>query len=337
MPEQNVTEAAVEENGRTWDAFVSCVYSLFVPSSGQLLRGRVLAFLGQLIFFVAAIFCFYHFGAVGFILYVPLVIYSVLDAAFWTGDKKSRASNRIRRICVPICCLALGVTLLAPAVIAAREAAKRMQCSCTFKGLGLALYNYHDKYNCFPPAYTVGESGKPLHSWRVLILPFIEQNELYEKIRLDEPWDSEYNRQFHAIDIGYFQCPSAEGVLRKRHPNLREKGNCFKSVIIGESTVFSGAKSMTFQDMTDGTSNTIFMVERLLPVCWMDPNSEISMGVALEGVNREYSGIGSFHDGIINTVFADGSVQALPENISREKLKAYLTIAGGENINEMRD
>ena len=335
MSEQDQTDAAISDK-RFQSGFVPCVYSLFVPGLGQLFQRRVIA-LFQLVLFVATIACFYNIGKVGLIVYVPLVIYSVLDAAFWTGDTKNRASNWIRCISVPICLLALGVTLLAPAVIAAREAAKRMQCSCTLKGLGLAMHNYHEHYKSLPPAYTVDRNGKPLHSWRVLILPFIEQNNLYEKIRLDEPWDCEHNRQFHSINIGMFQCPSAEGVLCDRHPNLRANGSCFKSVVIGEKTAFPGAKSITIQDITDGTSNTILIVERLLPVCWMDPSSEITMGVALEGINREYSGIGSFHTGVINTAFADGSVQTLEENISREKLEAMLTIAGREDMDKIND
>ena len=335
MSEQNQTD--MEISGKRFQSgFVPCVYSLFVPGLGQLFQRRVIA-LFQLALFVATIACFYNIGKVGLIVYIPLVIYSVLDAAFWTGETKNRASNWIRRICVPICLLALGTTLLAPAVIAARESAKRSQCICSLKGLALAMHNYHDKYRCLPPAYTVDRNGKPLHSWRVLILPYIEQNNLYEKIRLDEPWDSEYNRQFHSINIGTFQCPSAEGVLCDRHANLRTNGNCYKSVVIGEKTAFSGAKPTSFQDFTDGTSNTILIVERLLPICWMDPSNEITMGVALEGINREYSGIGSFHTGMVNTAFADGSVQTLYENTSREKLEAMLTIAGREDMDKIID
>ena len=87
--------------------------------------------------------------------------------------------------------LVIIVALLFPAAQAARAAAQRMTCCGHMSQLTLAFLVYHEVHGSFPPAYTVDENGKPLHSWRVLILPFIEQKALYDKIRLDEPWDSE--------------------------------------------------------------------------------------------------------------------------------------------------
>ncbi|GHT14216.1 hypothetical protein FACS1894170_11020 [Planctomycetales bacterium] len=104
--------------------------------------------------------------------------------------------------------IGVQLALLLPAVSAARGAAMRMQCANHEKQIMLAIHNYHDVYNGLPPLYTVDDDGKPLHSWRVLILPFIEHSDLYEKIHLDEPWDSEYNKQFHDQVISVYRCPS---------------------------------------------------------------------------------------------------------------------------------
>ena len=98
---------------------------------------------------------------------------------------------------------------LAFAIPQAREEARRMQCSSYFKGILLAFHSYSDTYGALPPLYTVDEEGKPLHSWRVLILPFLDQQDLYNQIRLDEPWDSEYNKQFHDRMFYYYQCLSS--------------------------------------------------------------------------------------------------------------------------------
>ena len=67
---------------------------------------------------------------------------------------------------------------------AGREPSRRSQCKNNLKQIGLALHNYHEKYQAFPPAYTVDATGKPLHSWRTLILPFVDQQALYDKIDL---------------------------------------------------------------------------------------------------------------------------------------------------------
>ena len=213
----------------------------------------------------------------------------------------------------------VAVALLLPAVQAAREAARRMQCSNNMKQLGLAMHMYHDTRKTFPPAYTVDKNGNPLHSWRVLILPFIEQNALYSQIRLDEPWDSEYNSQFHDAMIAAFQCPSNRYV---------EPGaNCCYTAVIGKDTVFPpGGKGISMGAISDGTSNTIMFAERLGPVCWMDPTSEVTLEAVLEqgGINEDFYGLGSHHTGGINAAFCDGSVQFLSEYIDLEILESLL-------------
>jgi len=195
------------------------------------------------------------------------------------------------------------------------------------------MHDYHDAYKCFPPAYTVDENGKPLHSWRVLLLPFLEQNVLYAQIRLNEPWDSEHNRQFHDALISVFRCPS--GCLPERFkreiPDLIIDGNCYYSVVVGPETPFIGSQPMPLSSISDGTSNTILVVERLLPVCWMDPNNEIGFDAACSGVNRNIHGIGSAHTGGANVAMADSSVHFLSDTIEPETLRAALTKAGGES------
>ena len=83
--------------------------------------------------------------------------------------------------------------LIVPSIAVAQGAAQRMACTNNIKQILLALHDYHDTCDALPPLYTVDEEGNPLHSWRVLILPFIGQQALYQQINLDEPWDSEHN------------------------------------------------------------------------------------------------------------------------------------------------
>src|SRR5262249_51556565 len=88
--------------------------------------------------------------------------------------------------------------LLIPAVQKTREAASRMQNQNNLKEMALAMHNYHDVNGKFPPAAICDKQGKPLLSWRVAILPYVEQDNLYKQFKLDEPWDSEHNKKLIA-------------------------------------------------------------------------------------------------------------------------------------------
>ena len=74
-----------------------------------------------------------------------------------------------------------------------RPAARRAQCTNNLKQIGLALHEYVQEYDALPPAFTVDAQGRPLHSWRTLILPFLEQEALYKTIDLSKPWNDPAN------------------------------------------------------------------------------------------------------------------------------------------------
>ena len=334
--------------------------SMLVPGLGQLFQRRFEAFLGYLLLFglTALIPCIIiaeafsqvptffwnegnHYYFPLFLFPLAVILFSILDAANWrTGHPSGmkRPSLLLGKWIVAFyVCYFIYVLFLAPALSAARESLIHRQCTNNLKKFGLALYNYYDDYKTLPPAYTVDENGKPLHSWRVLILPYIEQQELYEKIRLDEPWDSEHNRQFHSVKMNVFQCPNDQwyGILRhlkKLHPEMNTDGLCCYSVILGEETPFTGKTPVLFEELQDGTSNTIGVVERLIPVCWMDPAHEITFSDACRGINCHTSGLGSPHEKGCNVLFMDGSVQYLSESITQENLKALFTKSRGEKI-----
>ena len=216
----------------------------------------------------------------------------------------------------------VGIALLLPAVQAAREAARRMQCANHIKQIVLALHNYHDAYNTFPPLYTVDANGRPLHSWRVLILPFIEQQGLYDAIRLDEPWDSAHNSQFHNQVPSVFRCPS------------NPQGGTSYVAIAGEvfvpATVANrGTKGLV--DITDGTSNTLAIVEVNDTFNWMTPMGNITLEELIEGFGRG-GRVGSYHPGGMNVGLFDGSVRFISNTIDRTILRALGTRAGGESV-----
>ncbi|MCL2349335.1 MAG: DUF1559 domain-containing protein [Planctomycetaceae bacterium] len=344
--------------------------SLILPGLGQLLQKRIGTAVGFFTLFIVSGFLpvlivsllfrerftgqplrvhllhMFTFGGL-FLLFMAVIFWSAVDAArkpeekqeVKPGEKQGRRFNfTIIELLVVIVIIGILVALLLPAVPAAREPARRMQCSNQVKQIALAMDTYHDVYHSLPPAYTVDESGKPLHSWRVLLLPYLEQSALYEQIRLDEPWDSEHNSQFHSQMLSVFQCPSgkradASASQGKQSPEpQRNDLNCYYSVVIGEQTIFPGAEPVNFGQISDGRSNTILVVERMYPVCWMDPTHEITFVDACLGVNTNVYGLGSGHIKGCNVAMADGSVQYFSDTIKPETLKALLTKAGGESV-----
>lgn len=223
-----------------------------------------------------------------------------------------------------LACGGVLAALLLPAVQAAREAARRDQCTNNLRQVGLAMHNYHDVYGSFPPAYIADEDGKPMHSWRVLILPFLEQKPLYDRYRFDEPWDGPNNRLLAGSMPTVFRCPSEQAAA---------PGVTSYAVVSGPGTVFDGPQSTAFSAINDGTSYTLLAVEFAgSDIHWMEPRdldaSQLTAVVnAPDGVN-----ISSEHPGGANAVFADGHVQFLSSSIDPQTLHDLTTISGGEPV-----
>ena len=227
-------------------------------------------------------------------------------------------------VCVMGLCVCGGLpALLLPAIQSAREAARRAQCSNNLKQIALAMQNYHDTYRCFPPAYIPDEEGKPMHSWRVLILPFLEQQALYAQYNFNEPWDSPANQLVTNTVIPVFHCPSSTAGPTETN----------YMAIAGPGTVFEDAKATTMMEITDGTSNTLMVVEvENSGVNWAQPvdvdASRLSPPWSPPGPGKP----GSRHPGGIQAALCDGSVRFLSEAISPTTVQALSTKAGGEAV-----
>ncbi|MBQ2788174.1 MAG: DUF1559 domain-containing protein [Thermoguttaceae bacterium] len=216
---------------------------------------------------------------------------------------------------------------LVPLVLAqiqeAGQSFRREQAFQHLKQLALATQNFLDANGgALPARYSVDADGKPLHSWRVFLLPFIEQNELYQQIRLDEPWDSEHNRQFHSQTPALFQRPGASEV------------GCVYVCVADATAALQPAKEPDSQlgvrlaAITDGTSNTLLFVERKEPVCWMDPNADLTLDEFLATVADAPDAV--------PVVFVDGRASLLPTATEPSRLKAYVTRGSGEEVPQPR-
>ncbi len=226
-----------------------------------------------------------------------------------------------------ICAMPVLVALLLPAVQAAREAARRAQCTNNLKQIALAMHNYHDVYKCFPAGYTTDQNGRPLHSWRVALLPFMEQQPLYDQLHLDEPWDSPHNMMLAAQMPATFRCPSA--------PDSGPGSNLTHYVVIlsdppgeGEApeSVFQKNRGMRISEIIDGTSNTVMVVESSEPVMWTQPDAEPHIRSLNLRVNGG-AGIGSYHPQGANVAMADGSVHFLSNTVDSQTLRFLISPA----------
>ena len=246
------------------------------------------------------------------------------------NDKKRKHLFSRTGCIVIVLLLALFLAFFGRCAQEAREAAKRMQC--VPKQLALALHNYHDQYQSLPPAYTTDAEGNPLHSWRVLVLPYMEQKQLYDEIRLDEPWDSPHNSQFHEKMPGIYHCPSRPAVETA-------KGLTPFQMIIGPDTISNGSNCTKFSDITRNPGDTILVVETSIPVPWMQPvdlpQSALQNGVVSSVPRRGkpvVQGIGSphyhqksnhiFEKKIIgaNVAMVDGSCEFFTTEMTPEEL-----------------
>jgi RNA polymerase sigma factor (sigma-70 family) len=202
-----------------------------------------------------------------------------------------------------------------------KEAAARAQSANNLKQLGLAMHNYHDTNNEFPAHAIYDNDGKkPLLSWRVAILPYIGENDLYKEFKLDEPWDSAHNKKLIEKMPSIYE-PVGAG--------KKGKGQTYYQVFTGPDTPFDGANKITLNGITDGTSNTVLAVEAKDPVPWTKP-ADLTMPKDKD----KLPGLGGLFKSGMNVLFFDGSVRFMPRDVSAESFRKLVTPAGGEVVDD---
>ncbi len=227
--------------------------------------------------------------------------------------------------------LVIGGSLLWWGVEDAKEGARSSACAGTLKMIAGAMQCYHDVYGCFPPAYIADKDGRPMHSWRVLIMPFIENREFTDRYRFDEPWNSPHNRALahgipHGMDPNYpiFHCLSDRN---------SDKWDTSYVMVVGPRTISDGPTSTREEDFTDGISYTIMIVEISdSGIHWMEPRDLKFDEMSFKINDANAIGIRSRHRGGANLVLCDMSVHFLKDSVAPETVKALLTRNGRENV-----
>ena len=249
---------------------------------------------------------------------------------------RPRFQFTIRQMMIGVACIAIvfaGLAWFARALReASRVAATQSRCTGNLKWVGLALHNYHSAWGCLPPAITCDANGKPMHSWRTLILPYISSPyhvDLYNQYNFSEPWNGPNNSKLLGQMTDQYSCPT--------HPQYTGglPGHVFANFValVGPDTAFPGTKCVKFSDVRDGTANTIMLVEvASSDINWMEPR-DLDVGTMSFQIN-EFSprSISSYDPYSPNFLFADGMCRRLKPSTSPQTLKALMTINGGESI-----
>jgi hypothetical protein len=248
---------------------------------------------------------------------VATILLDLADSLLNSARVERQAGNQVR---ISSASQVTPDTLRTISTAFARSSAAsgRAVASNNLKQLMLAMHNYHSAHGHFPPAVVLGRDGKGgmPHSWRIALLPFIEQNQLHQSYRFDEPWDSESNLKLLAQMPAVYRSPSDA-------PESTKSGYF---ALVGPGTVFSKPGGIALHDILDGTSNTIALVEARRDVPWTKPED------IAYSPDKPLPVLGVDPDPNIQVAFCDGSVRVLSRKVDANLLRAMITIAGQEVI-----
>jgi hypothetical protein len=266
------------------------------------------------------------FGAAGLVV-------SVVTLLFWGSvfGSPSRPSAFLAG-CLLVAC---GCCLLSPLLLPSLshpEATRRSICQSNLRLISLGVQNYRDCHKTFPPAFIPDEQGKPKHSWRVLILPFIEEKALYDAYDFGEPWDGPNNSKLIAQMPGAYACPDDT-----RFPRGTPTYTNYVAVV-GPRTMWPGPQGRRLIEITDGTSHTVQVLEdNSLTIPWTEPRDlALEEALGLLTAPAPTAGGPHRHEGYFYQYYhgrhvslPDGSIVFLPYGVDRGTWLALLTINDG--------
>ena len=244
---------------------------------------------------------------------------------------------------VVIAIIGILVALLLPAVQAAREAARRMQCSNNLRQIGIGLNHYHQSLESFPPG---GVEWRPFNNttkrqiaWSAYLLPYIEQQNVYAALDLETPFDSPENAVAAATVINMYICPTSPGGGEL----VKGRGPCDYGGIYGERIaspnnppkgVMLYDRAIRLAEIRDVASNTLIIAEDSAwpDGQWINGRNIFDQAYAINSAPAFENDIRSLHPGGAMAVLCDGSVRFLSESMDLETLAAICTRDKGEVV-----
>lgn len=239
-------------------------------------------------------------------------------------DRRPRKGNNstliIILVVVGVVVIGGGLVLFF-AVQKVRETASRAKSQMNLKQIGMAMHNHNSASLRLPPAAICDKQGKPLLSWRVAILPYIEQAHLYNQFRLDEPWDSPNNKKLIAM------MPKIYAPLD--NPDVANEHKTYYRVFHGKGAGFEGSDGIALDSLRN-TSETIMVVEAGEPVIWTKPEElDYDDAKPLPALGGVFPKSEKF-----NAIMFDGAVRTFNRNESEAVMRTAIRRTGGERIDK---
>jgi hypothetical protein len=243
------------------------------------------------------------------------------------SDKRLLKKETLATACVIVAIVFVLLGLTSPPDGRIRDAANRIRSANNLREIGLALQRYHDQHGRLPPAIVRDKSGKALYSWRVVLLPYLDEEPIYRSFRLDEAWDSPHNSALLQHMPKRYGPPNIDGLQV-------EPGTTFYQVFVGKGAAFEGDTGLRIpDDFPDGPSNTFLLAEAGEAVPWTKP---VDLEFDPDKPTPRLGGLFSLalpdHALGFNALNADGSVHFITASTSDEVIRAMITRNGKEPL-----
>jgi len=205
-----------------------------------------------------------------------------------------------------------------------QQRSARAQCMNNLSRIARALDQYAATHGTYPPPVTYDKDGKPLHSWRVLILQELGEYDTYNRYKFDEPWDSENNSALIGSD-----CPRV--FVSPARPDYNYAAETSYFLVVGHGTAFpSAAPPLAPKDISDGRDSTLLVVEA------QNSSHEWTKPIDIDFQNLSGTansvGMGGTHSEGFTAAFADGVAGWFPNATPPEQVRSMITISGGESV-----
>ncbi len=271
--------------------------------------------------------------------------------------RRRSAGFTLVELLVVIAIIGVLIGLLLPAIQAARQAARRVSCGNNLRQIGIGLHGYHGVHGAFPAGclefrLRPDDTSKRQLAWSAYLLPYIEQEPLFEQIDFDQPFDSEVNAEAAEKVVSTYLCPSVS-----RNSKLVDgRGACDYGGIAGErigypdrpaypprpndpfngkGTMFYG-RAVEIREIGDGTSTTLIVSEDsgFKDGQWINGRNIFDQAFGINAAPAFENDIRSEHPRGANALFCDGSARFLDEQMELHVLAAICTREGREMVDE---
>jgi hypothetical protein len=189
--------------------------------------------------------------------------------------------------------------------------------SIKVRDLALGMLSYEREHGTFPPPAVYGKDGQALLSWRVALLPYIEEEKLYREFHLDEPWDCPHNLRLLEFMPSMYGAPQGYGTAQPFCTHYQ--------VFVGKGAAFEGPKGVSLKDVSDGLEQTMLIVEAAVAVPWTKPE-DISFTP-----DGPLPRVGGLFKNRFHAAFADGCEHSISKKVSDQTLRAFITRNAGDH------